>query len=103
MTEPTIPPTETVNPRIADLIDEYNDIMSSGCDVETPSEYAQREVPKMFEEHQTTPDEKKLFFKAYYGGEMPYGVTTEELYWIMNLCGIQSFTFTLTAPTKTDE
>jgi hypothetical protein len=82
------------NEKIIKLIDELNDILSSGQGEGIPSNYHKKEVPKMFIKYEVTDQEKQDLFAAYYNPP-PDDCTMEEIEWMMELCGVKSFTYTL--------
>ena len=87
---------EVLEERIGYLVDQANDILSSGQGEEVPNWYHEEAIPKLWIEANATPEEKAEVFKIMYTN--PEGFCTiQELQWMMSQCGVKEFTFTLTA------
>lgn len=74
------------------IVDWLNDILSSGQDGEL-SDWHKEEIQDLFNEHGLTADDLKEVFHAYYVDT--YGVTFDEVKWMMKVCGVSSFTITI--------
>lgn len=76
--------------KLEEVLECLDDIMSSGQGDEL-TDWHKSEVEEMFKEHELTANELKKVVKAYYSGDT-FGMSIDELKWMMGICGVSSFT-----------